>query len=247
MKKLALTAVLAAVVSQAAGCIITSSDDTNNVDPVITANISLSNAGPNPLVCVNDRQDPRGQDGLRINARLQGSQGAGVSDIYNCTVTSVQTRPLPTGPGVYDVWVDYFTDRGFPDDPSQWVVVDATDPVPVDATNSDIAIDADLAIGYGFFNPIWTLPAGVTQQQCDTGSVDIVSTITGTSTAFDDVFDCTAGFNDPNGTYTSPLPLDDYTIAASLADANDNELGTAIGNGSVVDGNSYVEMNIGFQ
>ena len=248
MKKLALTAVLAVGLSQATGCIITSDDTNNHHDPVITANIRLSNAGPNDLICVNSAQDPRGQDGLRVNARVHGTQDVGFSDVYNCTVTALQTPPLTTGADVYDIWVDYITDRGFPNDPSQWVVVDSTDYVVADASGGqDIAVDADLAIGNGFFNPIWTLPAGVTQADCDTGSVDIVSTITGTSMAYDDVFDCTAGFNDPNGTYTDPLPLDDYTIAASLADANDVELGTATGTGTILDGNSYVDMNIDFQ
>ena len=251
MKKLVLTAVLAAGISQAAGCIISSGDDVSG-DPVIIADISLSNGGPNPLLCVNDRQDPRGQDGLRVNARLTGTQ-SGFSDVYNCNVVALQTPPLTTGFGQYDVWVDYFTDRGFPDDPSQWVVVETTNFQTVDISDgSDIHVVADLEVDHGFFNPIWSLsdhsvnpPAPVTS--CPQGtSVEITSTISGSSTAFDDVFNCEDGFNDPNGTYTSPLPLDDYTIAADLLDSQDNPITfqTSTGNGTVLDGNSYVEMNI---
>jgi hypothetical protein len=247
MKKLVLTAVLAAGLSQAAGCIITSDDTGDDVgrDPVITADINLSNAGPNPLLCWNDPGDPKGRDGIRVNARLAGTQ-SGFSDVYECTVVALQTPPLTSGPGTYDVWVDYFNDRGSTD-PNDWVVVDFTDPVRVTVdAGQDIHAIVDLAIGNGFFNPIWTLPAGVTQADCDVSDVHIVSTISGTATAFDDIFDCTAGFNDPNGTYTSPLPLEDYTIAASLEDAT-TTLGTATGNGTILDGNEYVEMNIAFE
>lgn len=249
MKKLVLTAVMAAGISQAAGCIITS-DDTNDRNPVITANINLSNQGPGPLVCVNDSSDPRGQDGLRVNARVHGTQGEGVSDVYNCTVVALQTPPLPDGPEVYDIWVDYITDRGFPQDPSQWVVVDTTDYVTVDVTDgNDIAVDADLAIGNGFFNPIWSITdsGGTPVTSCPPGSgVSITSTISGTSTAYDDEFNCEDGFSNPNGTYTDPLPLDDYTIAADLNDANGDPIdtGASTGNGTILDGNSYVEMNI---
>src|SRR4029079_17303641 len=88
MKKLALTAVLAVGLSQATGCIITSDDTNPPGGPRITANIRLSNAGPNNLICVDDPQDPRGQDGLRINARVHGTQDVGFSDVYNCTVTA---------------------------------------------------------------------------------------------------------------------------------------------------------------
>ena len=247
MKKLALTAVLAAGLSQAAGCIITSDDDPPGDDPVITADITLSNAGPNPLLCINDRNDARGMDGLRVNARLTGTQ-SGFSDVYNCTVTALVTPPLTSGFGEYDIWVDYINDRGFPNDPSQWVVVDSTVPETV-FVDRDLHVIAELEIGYGFFNPIWSITdtGGNSVDQCLGGSsVSIISTITGTSTAFEDEFNCEDGFNDPNGTYTAPLPLEDYTIAADLI-ASDGSIVTteaSTGNGSIIDGNSYVEMNI---
>src|SRR5688500_8557344 len=196
MKKLVLTAALADGLPQAPGCIITSDDtgDDGPGDPVIIADISLSNQGPNPLICYNDRNDPRGQDGLRVNARLTGTQ-SGFSDVYNCTVVALQTPPLTTGFGSYDVWVDYINDRGFPNDPSEWVVVDYTDPVRVDISDgSDIHAIVDLAIGNGFLDTSWEICNGADcTLPCPQTTVTVDATLQGPSTLYDDEYDCQDG------------------------------------------------------
>lgn len=240
MKKLVLAAIVAAGASQAAGCIITS-DDTS--DPVITANITLHNGGPaSTIQCVEG-------DGIRVNARLTGTS-SGFSDVYNCDVVALQTPPLTTGFGAYDVWVDYINDRGFPNDPTQWVVVDATDYASVDV-QGDLSVDADLTLNHGFFaanwsltdaggNPITSCAAIPTQD-----GVSIISMVAGGTQAADDVFNCEDGFNNPNPVYTDPLILDDYVIATSII----NTQGAAIGEapdqtGSIINGNDYSDLGV---
>jgi hypothetical protein len=244
MKKLVLTALVAAGLSQAAGCIITSDDTPPGSDPRIIADISLSNAGPNPLLCYDDPQDPRGQDGLRVNARLTGTQ-SGFSDVYNCTTRALITPPLTTGPGGYDVWVDYINDRGFPNDPTQWVIVDYTDPVTVvvDA-DTDIHAIVDLAIGNGFLDTSWSFLNGSCPPSGGTVTVD--STRQGPSTLFDDEYACEDGLA-PNVVYSEEaMPLGDYVLATQLF-SNGNPVGTpGTANLTITDGNEYVPVDIVF-
>lgn len=244
MKKLALTAVLAAGLSQAAGCIITSDDDTPpGDDPVITADISLSNAGPNPLLCINDRNDARGMDGLRVNARLSGTQ-SGFSDVYNCTVTALVTPPLTTGFGDYDIWVDYINDRGFPNDPSQWVVVDSTVPETV-FVDRDLHVIADLEIGYGFLDTQWTFANGSCPPSGGTVTVD--ATFQADATLFDDEYLCEDGVA-PNFVLSEEsMPLGDYELVTELF-SNGSPVPGSQGSAAfeILDGNQYLPVDIVF-
>lgn len=239
MKKLVLVAFVAAVASQAAGCIISSDDtgdDTGNY-PRITATIEIFNGGPAPQIeCVEG-------DGLRVNARLTGTS-AGTSDVYDCDVVALITPPLEQGPGVYDVWVDYINDRGFAD-PADWVVVETTDFVTAVIDADDLDVEAELTINHGFFQAHWTIDGTET---CEAGeSVSILATVAGGSEATDDIFDCTDGIEGGVG-FTEPLLLDSYTIDASLLDANDTVIASPPAvTGDIIDGNEYVDLSISFE
>jgi len=240
MKKLVLVAFVAAVASQAAGCIISSDDtgDDSGDGPRITATIEIFNGGPAPQIeCVEG-------DGLRVNAQLTGTS-AGTSDVYNCDVVALITPPLEQGPGVYDVWVDYINDRGFPNDPSQWVVVETTDFVTAVIDADDLDVEAELTINHGFFQAHWTIDGTET---CEAGeSVSILATVAGGSEATDDIFDCADGVSGGLA-FTDRLLLDTYTIDASLLDANDVVIASPPAvTGEIIDGNEYVDLDISFE
>jgi hypothetical protein len=245
MKKLVLTAIVAATASQAAGCIISSDDDPGG-DPIITADIRIFNEGPATTIdCVEG-------DGIRVNAQLSGTN-SGYSDVYPCNTVSLATPPLRSGFGDYDVWVDYINDRGLPaEQADQWVVVDATETVRVNV-QADLHVDADLTLRHGFFAANWSLSAanGTPITSCDDipdqDGVSILSTVAGTTQGFEDIFTCEDGFNNPNPTYTLPLLLDDYVISVSLIDGGNPPL--AIGaapdqNGTILNGNEYSDLGV---
>lgn len=240
MKKLVLVAFVAAVASQAAGCIISSDDtgDDSGDGPRITATIEIFNGGPAPQIeCVEG-------DGLRVNAQLTGTS-AGTSDVYDCDVVALITPPLEQGPGVYDVWVDYINDRGFPNDPSQWVVVETTDFVTAVIDADDLDVEAELTINHGFFQAHWTI--NETEGCNPDESVSIVATVAGGSEATDDIFLCEDGID--NGlVFTDPLLLDDYVLSASLLDPDDQVIVTTDpANGTILNGNDYIDLAINFE
>jgi len=235
MKKLVFAALLAAGASQAVGCVVT------EADPVITADIQIHNGGPAATI------DCIAGDGVRVNARLTGTS-SGFSDVFNCDVVALQTPPLTSGFGLYDVWVDYINDRGFPNDPSQWVVVDTTDYQTVDV-QGDLHVIADLTLNNGFFSANWsiTTQGGSPVTMCAPNSdVSILATIAGTSQATEDLFNCEDGFNNPNPVFTDPLALDDYVLSVDLLDSGGNPITVAAStaNATITNGNEYVDLLI---
>jgi len=254
MKKLTCTAILtAAAASQVAGCFL-SSDPIGN--PIIIADLALSNEGPGALLCFNDANGPHGRDAIRINARLTGTQ-SGDQFLFGCTSVDVTghgvvtTQETSFGYDTYDIWVDFMSDRGFPDTPSEWVVIDSTNPTTVDVSDgSDIEVIADLVVGNGFFNAIWSITddsTGNPVTQCPPGGeVTIDSTIVGSTMLFDDSFPCVDGFNDPDGVFSNEaLPLDDYVVSADLFVGPDAvTVGPTNVNATIVNGNEYVDLNI---
>jgi hypothetical protein len=243
MKKLVLTSIIAAGTSLAVGCTVVEDD------PVIIADITLLNGGPGPIVCLNSPTAFPGRDGLRVNARLTGTTRV-ISDVYNCDVFALQTPPLPDGIGEYEIWVDYINDRGFPDDPSQWAVVDETDTAIVFA-DTDVHVTAVLTLNNGFFEANWSISdTGGPVTMCPPGGgMSILGTIVGTSTAFDDIYNCEDGFNSQLPVITAATPIEEYTIVATLLDDQDNRLGasdplTAADGAVISTGNEYQDLGV---
>lgn len=243
MKKLVLTSIIAAGTSLAVGCTVVEDD------PVIIADITLLNGGPGPIVCLNSPTAFPGRDGLRVNARLTGTTRV-ISDVYNCDVFALQTPPLPDGIGEYEIWVDYINDRGFPDDPSQWAVVDETDTAIVFA-DTDVHVTAVLTLNNGFFTANWSLSdsGGAPITSCDDipdeDGVSILGTIAGTSTASEDIFNCEDGFNNPDPVITAPLEIEDYVVSISILNAQQQAIGAAPDQtDSISTGNSYDDLGV---
>jgi hypothetical protein len=201
--------------------------------PCIFAQLTLDSAGPGDITY-------QPADGIRVNARLSGT-ASGFADIYPPETRILQTPPLTTGFGLYDVWVDYINDGG-----GSVVVVDSTDVVTVDV-QGDLDVTADLLLGNGFLTARWTINGGA--DTCadipNQDGVSILSTVSGTSTSVEDLFDCVAG-NQASPVITAPLPLATYVIAVALIDANGLAIGDAppLNNRSIVDGNDYHDLGI---
>ena len=214
-----------------------------STDPAITATVALTSAGPGTVTCVPG-------DGIRITARKPGMQT--VSDVYPCDTAAVRTPPLPTGPGSYEVWVDYINDRGNPSDPTLWVVVGETEHVTVDVTG-DTSIAVDLVLANGFFDVSWSVrdAGGTLLTSCaqipGENGVSVLGTLIGPNTATEDIYHCEDGFTAgaANPVTSGLMPLGDYVFSLSVLDASDLSLGqSAATSGSLVDGNDYTDLGV---
>ena len=257
MRKLVWVLLVVGAASQAAGCFFSSGDDgddTTGGDPQITATFDVYSGGPGGVLCQPQQGfEYRGVDFVRVNARLTGTQGAGFSDVYNCDVQAARTPPLTTGPGDYDIWVDYGSDRGFPNDPNQWVITDTTQSVTVFVrAGENLQVAADLRLDNGFFEGNWSLSDtnGNAIASCSDiigqDGVSMIGTIAGTTTAVEDIFNCEDGFNSPTPVITSPAPLGNYVYSFALLNANQQAIGESgdITGAAIIDGNDYEDLGV---
>ena len=215
-------------------------------EPRIRATLDLSSAGGGPVVCQQNHPS-RGTDGIRITARMTGST-TGFSDVYPCDTPEILTPPLTTGPGSYDVWIDYFSDRNSTD-AGDWIVVGTTDVTTVNVVG-ETAITADLVLDLGFFEANWRLvnSAGGAlscAQVPNQDGVSLLGTVTGTGTAFEDIFNCQDGVPPAPRVITFPDPLGAYVVAFSLLDSSGNSIGTAPPiSTTIADGNQYRDLGV---
>ena len=217
-------------------------------DPQITAIFSVYSGGPSGIVLCQPvaGRAYRGEDFVRVNARLTGTQGAGFSDVYPCDVDLAVTPPLTTGPGSYDVWVDYGSDRNSPNI-SDWVITDTTETVTV-LVDGDFEVDVDLRLDNGYLEANWTIDGAT----CDatTPSVSLLSTVTGPGTSVEDLYNCVDGNENPDPVITSPTLLGGYTVHAAALNAQDQQIGpgtdvTVDADGApirIIEGNDYVDL-----
>ena len=140
--------------------------------------------------------------------------GAGVIDLYPCS-SFTGTADYP--PDRYEVFMEITTATNsakYADTPS--AIVDIIDR---DATITQTIIDDG-----GFFYFDWVLRGAVSGSMlvCDPSeSVEIVSTLNGTSQAKSDIFDCVQG-----GGYTGGLIAGTYTLSIAALNAQDQSIGT---------------------
>ena len=98
----------------------------------------------------------------------------------------------------------------------------------VDVTTGDASFTGQILTDGGYFFFVWNLVGGTTgsaltcAQANAGGGVDALSTVTGGSTAFDDVFTCTDGRG-----LTAGLPMGSYTVAISALDSTTGVVGRA--------------------
>lgn len=223
MKKVVLGMFIAAVTSQAAGCIFVSDDDDDgNTDGDIGENavidvgwqwkevagngtVSDTACPPNASMSLHTQEvdangDPVGQE---------------VIDIYDCEIGNAVTPPLP--PSRVSTFISGTSDVGTFTSFLKFT----------DLTTENQVVDFDLINNGGYIVFSWDLvgESGAPlncEDVADIDGVGIISTsVTTSSIAFDDQFDCT----DYYGT-SSPLPADDYTVAVDAFNAANESLAT---------------------
>ncbi len=247
MKNLVYSTLLAAVATQAAGCIIVSDDDGGGL-----GSIHASWALKSTDLASQDNHDvtltacPAGATTATVFSLPAGAAPASAfQDKFDCIDGAGHVTDLE--PGSYTVWVQLTDTSGatkFAESGSQSIIV--TDGGTATAPY-DIYVDRAFAL-VG-----WNLTGRYTSCDAVAGSgVSILATDGGGAMrGFDTVVNCSEGAG--RQTITQPLPikgipgfLGTYTLALSLLDANDGRISetTTVANKTLDYGNEYEDLGI---
>jgi hypothetical protein len=216
MKKLVLGSLLAVLVSQAAGCIITSSDDA-----VISASWSLQTTAGQQLTC------PPGTTTAAVYAQAVDLDyrlvGTPFIDLFDCDDHFGNSAPLP--PDVYQVWVELTSEGGGNVYATSTSLNEssATDDYFVDVLDFDQTFKTTILEDGGYFQFDWDLRNAANQPITCGGvaKVAILSTsVTNQNMSFDDRFPCEKQYG-----LTGGLLNGGYTLEVSAANAGGQGLG----------------------
>ena len=223
MKKLVLGALTAAVISQAAGCIITSDD--SGSDAFITANWSVQSlaTGASSPCPADPTYDTAALYSQEVDAN-GNNIGQPIIDLFNCDVGHGTSAPLP--PSTYYSWIVIANH----DNTDQFAT---STEAAVDLTVADKSFTATLLEDGGYFQVAWNLTDAASgapllcADLVDIGGVEAISTDVSTPTnSASDIFPCedhfgiTGGFL--SGTYTVHVDaLDTGNPPQSIGDAQD--------------------------
>jgi hypothetical protein len=206
---------MAVVVSQAAGCIITSGEE----DAVITANWSLKQIASGQIIPC-----PPGTTTAAIYSQavdtLYRPIGSPIIDLYDCDDNSGRTAPLP--PDVYQVWVQLESEGGgnvYARSLSQFI----------DVIDVDKSFSTSILNDGGYFQFDWDLRDAANNAPLDCadipelGGVGAVSTSVANPNMFvDDKFDCEDGTGITDG-----LLQGAYTVSVDALDMSDRSISPA--------------------
>jgi len=221
MNRLILGSLIAAAATQAAGCIISSTNsDVAHVTVSWTLKASATNS---PTTC------PPGYDTAALYNQevdsLGNPIGAPIIDAFPCADGIGTSDAL--APAFYDEWI--VIQQGI--NGAQFARSSSSpeqDQI-IDLTTSDIAYNTDIIVDGGFFHFSWDLvtsSSGVPLScaQAGAGGVDLMSTnISTPSLAFDDVFrTCDAGEG-----LTDGIPTGGYTISIRALNSQGSPIGEA--------------------
>lgn len=219
MKKLVLGSLMAVVVSQAAGCIITSSEDA-----VINAQWDLKTTSGTLLSC------PPGTTTAAVYAQPVDTNynlvGSPYIDLYDCDVGVGNSAPLP--PDVYQVWVELTSEGGGNVYATSTSLneASATDDYFVDVLDFDQTFKTTILSDGGYFQFDWDLRDTATNAplSCAEGAVSKVAmlstSVTNGNNSFDDRFPCDKQYG-----LTGGLLQGAYTLEVSAADSAGRGLG----------------------
>lgn len=221
MKKLVLGSLMAVLVSQAAGCIITTNEDEY---ALITAQWDLQNTAGQSLTC------PPGTTTAAVYAQAVDTNynlvGSPFIDLYDCDIGIGNSDPLP--PDVYQVWVELTSESGANVYATSTSLNEAspTEEYFVNVLDFDQTFKTTLLSDGGYFQFDWDLRDSVTNAplSCATGAVSkvaILSTsVTNGNNSFDDRFLCDKQYG-----LTGGLLQGAYTLEVSAADSAGRGLG----------------------
>jgi hypothetical protein len=209
MNKLALLALLA---TQAAGCFY---EEPYYEDALITGDWTFHNIATN-----TNTGCPLGFGTVRMISQPVDNRLAPVGepfvDLFDCIDGRHTSAYMP--PDIYEVWLEVVDDRG------TTLYAQSTSKF-VDVIERDALFSAQILNDGGYFLLDWQLRGAVSNQlvTCDgVSSVEILSTLTGSTQAIGDKFTC----RDQSG-LTAGLLNGSYTLSVAALDAGDRSLGTA--------------------
>lgn len=210
MNKLAFLALAATL---ATGCVI--HEEPYYEDATITGEWSFLN------IATDTRTGcPAGFGTVRmISQPLDGrlaAVGEPFIDLFDCIDGRQTSAYLP--PDIYEVWLEVTTDGGGS------LYAQSTSRI-VDVIERDALFSATILNDGGYFLLDWQLRGETTNQSlsCDgVGSVEILSTLSGTTEAVGDKFSCRDGSG-----ITAGLLNGAYTVSVAALDRTDRSIGTA--------------------
>jgi hypothetical protein len=212
---------IALVASQAAGCIITSGDDGDDVveDGFITATWKVrSEASNSDVPC-----PPNGTTAALYNQPVDAAgnnAGAVIVDLLNCADGSGKTAPLP--PRMYLTWLELANDN------NTSVYAQSTSAF-VDITLQDATFSTQILVDGGYFELAWDLRGATTNaaltcaQAGAAGGVESVGTqVSNPNNSNSDIFDCEDGRG-----ITAGYTTGQYTVSVAALNASEQSIGTA--------------------
>ena len=218
MKNYVLASLIALAASQAAGCIISSGDDSGS-DAFISATWQLRNEATNTTTGCPSGYDTAALYNQPIDA-AGNNAGAVIVDLFDCAAGAGTSAPLP--PTLYLTWIEIttHTNTGAPYAKSL--------SAPVDVTVSDKTFNAQILNDGGYFQLDWNLVGGTSNQSLTcasaqaTGVEAIGTDVTNGSNSNSDIFNC----EDHTGVSAGYL-AGTYTVAVHALGAGDANIGSA--------------------
>jgi len=215
MKKLVLGSLMAVLVSQAAGCIITSGEE----DAVITANWSLKQQATGQIIPCPPTTTTAAIYAQAVDTAFR-PVGSPFIDLYDCNDNSGRTAPLP--PDVYQVWVQLESEGG-------GTVYAQSLSAFVDVIDVDKTFTTTILNDGGYFQFDWDLVDAATNAPLTCGQIPEIGGVGAVSTSvsnpnmfFDDKFDCEDGTG-----ITGGLLQGAYTVSVDALDMNDLSISPA--------------------
>ncbi len=189
--KLVYAALVAAGVSQAAGCVFTSVEE-GQLD--VSWNLESGDTCPGGTAEVNIEEVGGGRTYV---------------ELFDCVDGRGRTGPIREGR--YTVYVNLIDDSG-----AALYAQSFSADVSITRDGELVPVSFDINVDEAFFALTWSLvDTGGSELSCaeaGAGGVSVLSTLVGPAgSGFDDVFDCEAREG-----VTSPLPLGDYEVVTSV-------------------------------
>jgi hypothetical protein len=202
------------VASQAAGCVYYADGEGVYEDALITGEWTFTDLATNTTA-----RCPAGYGTIRmisqpVDSRLE-PVGQPYIDLFDCSDSRHTSEYLP--PDVYEVWLEVMNDR------QTETYAQSTSKI-VDVIESDAVFSAEILNDGGYFLLDWQLRGERTNAalSCDgVDGVEISATLSGSTKALTDIFDCRDGSG-----LTAGLLSGDYTLSVSANDASERALGT---------------------
>lgn len=205
MKKLVFAALMLGGLAQATGCIITSDDDDD--DDINTAQFDVhwnmtEGDSETAAACAD-----YGIETIQVVSEPVG--GSQYIDLYNCSDGYNATAPLPLGD--YTVWVNAL------DSGDNLIAQSNSQASTLDLGGELVTLNFSFPVDGGFFALTWNLvdqsDNALTCTEVVSGGVGVLSTVVGSSEAYDDLFDCDVGEG-----VTAKLPVENYTVMVDILD-----------------------------